>query len=94
MLTLLEIKNIIELLPHHQQLILVEHLIKNKIMYSENKNGIFLDISNLNKNELTIINNIIIQIKNENDNFNKVELIKEEFKKQLDTNISCTLEEA
>tara|TARA_Y100000768_G_C23650954_1_gene528570 strand:- start:43 stop:345 length:303 start_codon:yes stop_codon:yes gene_type:complete len=87
MSNLTDIKNTIELLPHHQQLILVEHLIKNDIEFTENKNGIFLNISILTYNQISIIKNVINMIKEENDNFNKVELLKEEFKKQLDSNI-------
>ena len=45
MFNLIEIKNIIESLPHYQQLLLIEHIMKHKIKFTENKNGIFLEIS-------------------------------------------------
>tara|TARA_Y100000389_G_scaffold123496_1_gene120797 strand:+ start:6755 stop:7054 length:300 start_codon:yes stop_codon:yes gene_type:complete len=92
MFNLTELKNIIELLPHYQQLLLVEHLIQHKIQYTENKNGIFLNISMLSNHDISIIQNFIAKTKEETDNFNKVEQIKEEFKKQLEANVSSSLE--
>ena len=85
MFNLNEMKNVIEKLPHYQQVLLVGHMITHKIHFTENKNGIFVDISMLNDEEINIIENFICQIKKEDEKFNAVELQKEEFKKQLDT---------
>lgn len=94
MLNLLDIKNNIESLPHFQQVALVEHLITNNIHYTENKNGIFLNISILNDSEITIVQNFINRINDETHEFNKAELIKQEFKKQLANDTPCPLEES
>ena len=85
MFNLIEIKNIIESLPHYQQLLLIEHIMKHKIKFTENKNGIFLDISILDDQQVKIIESFITKIKNEEEKFNAVEIQKEELKKQLDT---------
>ena len=85
MQNLIEIKNNIERLPHYQQLLVVEHIIKHKIQFTENQNGIFLDISILENHQLSIIENFLSQIKLEDEKFNAVELEKEKFKKQLES---------
>ena len=85
MFNLIEIKNIIESLPHYQQLLLIEHIMKHNIKFTENKNGIFLDISILDDQQIKIIESFITKIKNEEEKFNAVEIQKEELKKQLDT---------
>ena len=85
MFNLIEMKNIIENLAHYQQVLLVGHMITHKIHFTENKNGIFVDISILNDEELNIIDKFICQIKKEDEKFNAVELQKEVFKKQLNT---------
>ena len=83
MLNLITIKNTIESLPHYQQLLIVQHMINHKINFTENKNGIFLDISILEKNEIDIIENFLYKIKIEEEKFNAIEDKKAEYKKQL-----------
>lgn len=84
MYNLNEIKKTIECLPQYQQLLLVEHFMNNNIHFTENKNGIFLDISMLTDDKVKIIELFIHKIQKEDEKFNAVELQKEEFKKQLD----------
>tara|TARA_X000000368_G_scaffold397297_1_gene366307 strand:- start:196 stop:477 length:282 start_codon:yes stop_codon:yes gene_type:complete len=89
MLNLNDIKNVIESLPHYQQLLLIEHIMQHNIKFTENKNGIFLDISMLDDHQVKIIESFISKIKNEEEKFNAVEIQKEELKKQLD--LQCNI---
>ena len=92
MFNLNKIKDNIESLPHYQQLLIVQHMMNNKINFTENQNGIFLDISILQDREIEIIQDFLLKIKLEEEKFNAVENKKAELKKQIELNCNIVNE--
>ena len=64
---------------HHNKILKV--LIKNNIKYSENRNGIFVNMNSFNENTISEINNTLLYIKKQEKNLQDIETIKEEINK-------------
>ena len=87
------IKHILENMPSINQIKFLKLIIKNNIPYSENKNGTFINISELSSNQIDKINTFIDLINKEEHSFNEVENTKIELKKLIDAQpTTCTNE--
>lgn len=86
MLTPLDIKSLLEELGETNQLMFVEHMIDNKIPFSENSNGIFINLTELTSEQMNIIEIFIANRKKADELFARDEILKEEYKKQLKSN--------
>ena len=64
---------------HHNKILKV--LVKNNIKYSENRNGIFVNMNSFNKNTVNEIEKALLYIKNQEKNLQDIETIKEEINK-------------
>ena len=70
------IKTYLEKMSTTNQEKFLKLLIKNNIPFSENKNGTFINISELNLSQVSIINQFIDLLELEEQTFNKVEKTK------------------
>lgn len=64
---------------HHNKILKI--LIKNNIKYSENRNGIFVNMNSFNENTISEINNTLLYIKKQEKNLQDIETIKDEINK-------------
>ena len=64
---------------HHNKILKV--LVKNKIKYSENRNGIFVNMNSFDNNTIKEIEKSLLYIKNQEKNLQDIETIKEEINK-------------
>ena len=64
---------------HHNKILKV--LIKNNIKYSENRNGIFVNMNSFNENTVEEIGNTLLYITKQEKNSKDIETIKEEINK-------------
>ena len=76
---LIEIKNEIEKMNKSQQIEVYRIIKMNNIDYNENKNGIFINLTNLNNNIIKELEKYINFIKNQNIFLNKREKQKEKY---------------
>ena len=76
MLSLNDIKKFLENMPLANQEKFLRLIIKNNIPFSQNKNGSFINISELNSSQITIINQFISLLELEEFTFNEVEKTK------------------
>jgi hypothetical protein len=77
MSSLNNIKKYLEKLSSSNQEKFLRLLIKNNIPFSENKNGSFINISELNSHQINIINQFISLLELEEHSFNEVEKTKQ-----------------
>lgn len=64
---------------HHNKILKV--LIKNNIKYSENRNGIFVNMNSFNENTVEEIGKSLLYITKQEKNLKDIETIKEEINK-------------
>lgn len=64
---------------HHNKILKV--LIKNSIKYSENRNGIFVNMNSFNENTVEEIDKTLLYITKQEKNLKDIETIKEEINK-------------
>ena len=64
---------------HHNKILKV--LVKNSIKYSENRNGIFVNMNSFDKNTIKEIEKALLYIKNQEKSLQDIETIKEEINK-------------
>lgn len=64
---------------HHNKILKV--LIKNNIKYSENRNGIFVNMNSFNENTVEEIGKTLLYITKQEKNLKDIETIKEEINK-------------
>ena len=64
---------------HHNKILKV--LIKNNIKYSENRNGIFVNMNSFNENTVEEIDKALLYITKQEKNLKDIETIKEEINK-------------
>ena len=64
---------------HHNKILKV--LVKNNIKYSENRNGIFVNMNSFDNNTIKEIEESLLYIKNQEKNLQDIETIKEEINK-------------
>jgi hypothetical protein len=81
MVTLKELKTKLESLNELQQLDVVQILLKQKISFSENSNGIFLNLTNLQQEELLELEKYIKYIYDQEEHLSEIENVKKEYKK-------------
>ncbi len=75
---LINLKNNIENLDKNLHIKILKILKVNNIEYSENKNGIFVNLNNIPENTISQINNLLEYFKKQEINLNKIENIKHE----------------
>lgn len=83
---LTEIKYFLEHMNISNQKQFIRLVVQHQIPYTENKNGTFINISNLNDPQLCIIEKFISLISDEETIFNKIEQTKIDLKKLICTN--------
>ena len=78
---LVVLKELIENLDvfHHNKILKI--LVQNNIKYSENRNGIFVNMNSFNKNTINDIEKTLSYIKNQEKSLQDIENIKEEINK-------------
>ena len=91
-----KLKNKIESLSKFYQTQILEILIKNHVKYSENRNGIFLNMNHLNSDIIKQINDKLKYINEQEKTLKNIENVKEElnkdfFKGNKDNSTSNTL---
>ena len=64
---------------HHNKILKI--LVKNNIKYSENRNGIFVNMNSFNKNTINDIEKTLSYIKNQEKSLQDIENIKDEINK-------------
>lgn len=64
---------------HHNKILKV--LVKNSIKYSENRNGIFVNMNSFDKNTIKEIEKALLYIKNQEKSLQDIETIKKEINK-------------
>ena len=73
-----KLKSRIEKLDKIHQIKILDILIKNQIKYSENRNGIFLNMDSLNKKTIQEIKDNLEYFQKQEKTLNDIETIKEE----------------
>ena len=91
-----KLKSRIEKLDKIHQIKILDILIKNQIKYSENRNGIFLNMNHLNSDIIKQINDKLKYINEQEKTLKNIENVKEElnkdfFKGNKDNSTSNTL---
>ena len=76
-LTLL--KNKIEELNKVHQIEILKLLLNDKIIFTENKNGIFFNLTNVKEAELVNLHNYVNYINEQEKSLNKIETLKESY---------------
>tara|TARA_B100001063_G_scaffold145396_1_gene135730 strand:+ start:4424 stop:4729 length:306 start_codon:yes stop_codon:yes gene_type:complete len=74
----IKLKNKIEKLDKIQQIRILEILTKNQIKYSENRNGIFLNMDNLNEKTVVEIEKNLEYFQKQEKTLSDIETIKKE----------------
>ena len=74
----IKLKNKIEKLDKIHQVKILDILIKNQVKYSENRNGIFLNMDNLNEKTILEIEQNLEYFRKQEKTLNDIETIKEE----------------
>tara|TARA_B100000900_G_C20445177_1_gene660698 strand:- start:351 stop:749 length:399 start_codon:yes stop_codon:yes gene_type:complete len=87
-----KIQNISNKQHHHAEIFSI--IKTNSINFSENKNGIFLNMNKLNDQTISLIKRYLSYIENQNKNFLQVENIKKEFKKDFFGNLKLKSNES
>jgi DNA repair ATPase RecN len=64
---------------HHNKILKI--MVKNNIKYSENRNGIFVNMNSFDNNTIKEIEESLLYIKNQEKNLQDIETIKEEINK-------------
>ena len=73
-----KLKNKIENLDQIHQIKILDILISNQIKYSENRNGIFLNMDNLNEKTISEIEKNLEYFRKQEKTLNDIETIKDE----------------
>lgn len=81
------LNKIISKLEKNHHLKIFNIIKENNIKYSENRNGIFVNLNQVSDNTIEQINKYIEYIKIQEKNISNFENIKKEFKKDFFTNI-------
>lgn len=76
----MKIKNIVEKKNKEHHIEILRILIKNKVTINENNNGIFVNLSNVDKNTIIEMQNYLVYINEQEKTLNMLEDIKEEYK--------------
>lgn len=74
----IKLKNKIEKLDKIHQVKILDILIKNQVKYSENRNGIFLNMDNLNEKTILEIEKNLEYFRKQEKTLSDIETIKEE----------------
>ena len=75
---LVDLKNQIEELDKIHHVKILKILKTNQIKFSENRNGIFINMTSFNKKTIDEINNTLLYIKKQEKNLKDIEKIKKE----------------
>ena len=82
------LKDKIEGLDKAYQIQIADLLNKNNVRIDENKNGLFINLSELDENIIDILNKYLIYIKKQLDIINNIENKKQEYKDNFFNNTS------
>ena len=82
----IKLKNKIEKLSKVHQLKVLDVIIKNDIKYSENRNGIFLNMVNLDDKTINEIQTVLEYIQKQEKTLKDVEKVKNELNKDYFSN--------
>lgn len=85
-LNLISLKNQIECLDKIHHIKILNILKNNSIKYSENRNGIFVNMNSFDNNTIEEINKILLYIKNQEKSLIDIENIKNELSKDYFVN--------
>tara|TARA_Y100000591_G_C21853262_1_gene713109 strand:+ start:2524 stop:2829 length:306 start_codon:yes stop_codon:yes gene_type:complete len=85
-INLVKLKNKIEKLDKIHHLKILDILIQNQIKYSENRNGIFLNMDNLNEKTILEIEKNLEYFQKQEKTLNDIETIKHELNQDYFTN--------
>ena len=85
-LNLISLKNQIECLDKIHHIKILNILKNNSIKYSENRNGIFVNMNSFDNNTIEKINKILLYIKNQEKSLIDIENIKNELSKDYFVN--------
>ena len=80
---LISLKEKMEKLSVSQQVDIVRILMEHKIKFSENSNGIFINLTNLSEDEIEEIKKYIQYISDQEANLITIENMKKEYKKNF-----------
>tara|TARA_B100000989_G_C19172988_1_gene316327 strand:- start:79 stop:387 length:309 start_codon:yes stop_codon:yes gene_type:complete len=80
-IVLIKLKNDIEKLDKIHHLKILEIIETNSIKYSENRNGIFINMNSFNAKTVSDIKNELKYIKEQEKNLNDIEKVKKELNK-------------
>ena len=83
---LIDLKNKIENLEKHHQQDILKIIIKYNITFSENRNGIFLNMNHISEDGLSHIRNYLDHIGNQEKILKDTEIIKKKYKDTFFTN--------
>ena len=78
MIELITLKNKIEHLNKKQQIEILKIVTKMDIPFSENNNGTFFNLSNLNEDQLSQINSYISYVSDQEETLQELESVKNE----------------
>ena len=74
------LKDQIEKLEKFHQIQILEILVENKVSFTENRNGIFVNFIKINKNVIQKIREYLIYVSNQNITLQDTEQLKEKLK--------------
>tara|TARA_B100001758_G_scaffold36350_3_gene27655 strand:+ start:11084 stop:11359 length:276 start_codon:yes stop_codon:yes gene_type:complete len=83
-----ELKENIESLDIHQQIQIGKILYDDNISMFENKNGVFVNLTDVNEDTINKVNKLLQHIKEQELSFKDQELKKQEYKDNYFTNIN------
>ena len=74
------LKDEIEKLEKFHQIQILEILVENKVSFTENRNGIFINLIKIDKNVIQKIREYLLYVSNQNITLQDTEQLKEELK--------------
>ena len=80
---IVDIKNKIESLNKIHHIKIFQVLIENNIPYTENRNGVFINMNSFNKNIIEILRKTILYITTQEQTLNDIELMKNKLSKSF-----------
>ena len=91
MSSLRALRDKIEKLDKREHISIIKIILKNKINYTENRNGIFLNMKDLNKASLDEIQKYLLYVSLQHEQLNKTEVLKESYAKSFfkDNKANC-----
>ena len=86
---LLKLKDSVENKSKEHQVEVLKILIENKVMINENRNGIFVNLSNIKQEIIDKIYSYLSYVSEQEKALNQLETVKEEYKNTFFNNDLC-----